>query len=505
LDLARLSGPVPGGLIVNLLAASTLLAGGLVLGLGHPAGPGSGLRRGLVVALGSTVVLTVSLAGGAVLAGWPADRPVAFALGAAALALLLLLTPPVTRRQCLLAQGCALLPALPASLAVCEFLFDARAHRPVDLAPDAPGAVVLSSLLLAAGIFFARPDPGTWAGFVRSGTATARITRRLLLAGLLLPVLSVAAKRLILAAGWSLETHLGFSAWLQMIVLCSLAAGFGWVLHRSETRRERAEAERRDALRHVERQAAIMQSEVARRTGELSRALLFNQRLALVAERTTNSVLITNPAGEIEWVNAGFSRITGYAFEDVLGRKPGHLLQGPRTNPETVAAIRDLLAAGRGFEAELLNYHREGREYWAAVEVQPLRDAGGKLVGFMGIESDITTRKLAEGKVRAARHEAERLNARLEQARIEGEIEAITDHAKRAMGKGGRARQVHDLRKRQRDAVRNNLARTLAEITKHESVLGAHLRKTIKLGSTSAYFPDTDVAWVAVPRARLSA
>ena len=359
--------------------------------------------------------------------------------------------------------------------------------------------------MLAAGIFFARPDPDTWAGFVRSGTATARITRRLLLAGLLLRVLGVAAKHLILATGWSLETHMGLSAWLQMTVLCSLAGSFGWLLHRSETRRERAEAERSDALRQVERQAAITQTEVARRISELSRALLFNQRLALVAERTTNSVLITNPAGEIEWVNAGFSRITGYAFEDVLGRKPGHLLQGPRTNPETVAAIRDLLAAGRGFEAELLNYHREGREYWAAVEVQPLRDAGGKLVGFMGIESDITTRKLAEEKVRAARHEAERLNARLEQARIEGEIEAITDHAKRAMGKGGRARQVHDLRKRQRDAVRNNLARTLAEITKHESVLGAHLRKTIKLGSTSAYFPDTDVAWVAVPRARLSA
>jgi hypothetical protein len=101
--------------------------------------------------------------------------------------------------------------------------------------------------------------------------------------------------------------------------------------------------------------------------------------------------------------------------------------------------------------------------------------------------------------------EAKTLGNETDQARIEGEIESIADHAKRAMGKGGRVRPVHDLRKRQRDAVRNNLARTLAEITKHETVLGAHLRKTIKLGVTSAYFPDTNLAWVAVPRARLSA
>ncbi|MDI1247728.1 MAG: ATP-binding protein [Lacunisphaera sp.] len=421
-DLAGHPGPVPGGLVVNLLAALILLGGGLVLVYRRPSGPVPGLACCLRVGLGSVVVLTVTMAAGAVLAGWSMNLSVSFAQGAAALALLLLLPPQLTWRQGTLAQGCALLPALPALLALCEYLFNSPATLTMELARVAPAVAGLACLLLAAGIFFARPAPGSWAGFLLSGTEAARHTRRLLLACLLLSPVGVLSKRLIMAAGWSLETHLGFAAWLQLLVLGGLAAGFGRVLHRSDTRRLRAEMERAMALRQVEHQAALMQTEVARRTSELSRALLFNQRLALVAERTTNGVVITNPAGEIEWVNAGFSRITGHAFEDALGRKPGHLLQGPRTNPATVAFIRERLTADLGFEAEILNYHRDGREYWAAIEVQPLRDAGGRLIGFMGIESDITARKLAEDRMHAAWHEAEQLNARAQESAAEANI-----------------------------------------------------------------------------------
>ena len=101
--------------------------------------------------------------------------------------------------------------------------------------------------------------------------------------------------------------------------------------------------------------------------------------------------------------------------------------------------------------------------------------------------------------------EAKLLGNETEQARIENDIEAIASHAKRSMAKGGRTRRIHDLRKRQRDAVRNSLNRTLAEISKHETFLGAHLKKAITLGVESVYLPDTSMAWEAAPRGRLSA
>ena len=219
------------------------------------------------------------------------------------------------------------------------------------------------------------------------------------------------------------------------VSLASVAA-VAWSTRRSERECAAAEAGRREAQLQLTQQAAQLESDIARRTGELSRALLFNQRLALVASRTTNSVVITNPAGEIEWVNEGFTRISGYTFEDAVGRRPGTLLRCEDTDPETVALMRSRLAVGAGFEVVVLNGARDGRRYWSALEVQPLRDPAGNLIGFTGIGSDITARRQAEESLRAAKDEAEQLNAQLEHAIAQAQLSAteanIANQAKSA-------------------------------------------------------------------------
>jgi len=123
------------------------------------------------------------------------------------------------------------------------------------------------------------------------------------------------------------------------------------------------------------------------------------RKLALVAARTDNGVVLTDPAGRVEWVNEAFTRMTGYTLRDLQGRKPGELLQGPHTDPETVAAIRAGLARREGFSVEILNYAKSGRESWVAVEVQPIRDDQGRLVNWMGIRTDITARKQSEQRI----------------------------------------------------------------------------------------------------------
>lgn len=123
-------------------------------------------------------------------------------------------------------------------------------------------------------------------------------------------------------------------------------------------------------------------------------------RLSLVARCTNNAVIITDPDGLVEWVNEGFTRVSGYTLDDVRGRKPGHILQGPDTSPETIRYMGDCLRRGQGFVVEVINYHRNGHKYWLEVEVQPIHDELGTLTHFMAIELDITARKENELRLR---------------------------------------------------------------------------------------------------------
>lgn len=121
-----------------------------------------------------------------------------------------------------------------------------------------------------------------------------------------------------------------------------------------------------------------------------------SSRLAHIVARTSNAVILTDVEGRVDWVNEGFTRITGYTLGEVKGEKPGDVLQGAGTDAATVARMHAHLLRGEGFREEVLNYHKNGTCFWLDIEVQPLRSDKGELTGFMAIESDITERKRAE-------------------------------------------------------------------------------------------------------------
>lgn len=133
--------------------------------------------------------------------------------------------------------------------------------------------------------------------------------------------------------------------------------------------------------------------DVARVTAELA-------RLSQVARFTSHAVILADAEGRATWVNEGFTRISGFLPDEVIGRKPGRLLQVPETDPKTVAAIRAALSCGEGCRVEILNGHKDGRRYWLDLEIQPLFAADGRVEGYMAIESDITGRKFDEGALR---------------------------------------------------------------------------------------------------------
>ncbi|WP_375577673.1 PAS domain-containing sensor histidine kinase [Marivirga tractuosa] len=120
------------------------------------------------------------------------------------------------------------------------------------------------------------------------------------------------------------------------------------------------------------------------------------KRLSLVAEKTTNLVVITDDKGRIEYVNPAFESKTGYLLDEVLGGKPGKFLHGKETNPKHIKANRAGLKALNPFTQEILNYSKFGEKYWVSITFNPVFNENGKLTNFIAIESDITERKHRE-------------------------------------------------------------------------------------------------------------
>lgn len=118
------------------------------------------------------------------------------------------------------------------------------------------------------------------------------------------------------------------------------------------------------------------------------------ERLSLVANNTDNSVIITDRNRLIEYVNAGFTKMTGYEFHEVVGKKPGSLLQGPLTDKKVVAKLRESIAAGVPIYEEILNYNKKGETYWVSLAINPVKDEEGNVSKYISIQADITETKV---------------------------------------------------------------------------------------------------------------
>jgi methyl-accepting chemotaxis protein len=117
------------------------------------------------------------------------------------------------------------------------------------------------------------------------------------------------------------------------------------------------------------------------------------QMLSMVANETDNAVIITDADGLIVYVNQGFSQLTGYDLEEVRGKKPGTLLQGPHTNPETIAQIRHKIHHREPFYDEILNYDRNEKPYWVSLAINPVFDESRQLTHFISIQANVTDTK----------------------------------------------------------------------------------------------------------------
>jgi PAS domain S-box-containing protein len=114
------------------------------------------------------------------------------------------------------------------------------------------------------------------------------------------------------------------------------------------------------------------------------------------------------------YVNAAFERLTGYAPDFVLGRNC-RFLQGPDTDPQTRETVRRAVRQAEPCTVEILNYRKDGTTFWNRLSITPVRDEGGEVTHFIGIQSDVTARRRAEDALRATRDELKQALQELEQ------------------------------------------------------------------------------------------
>ncbi len=137
-------------------------------------------------------------------------------------------------------------------------------------------------------------------------------------------------------------------------------------------------------------------------------------RHARVVRHTSNAVILTDTQQRITWVNAGFSRITGYSLAEAEGRTCRELLHWPDDN---AAPVGDAGTAGTDTprQVEFRLRTKDRREVWMASDLQPTLDDQGAVIGTMEIGTDITARKRAENEMRRA------------DALLRGSIDALDD------------------------------------------------------------------------------
>lgn len=134
--------------------------------------------------------------------------------------------------------------------------------------------------------------------------------------------------------------------------------------------------------------------------------------LEVCLSRINDVVIITEaepleePGPRIVYVNDAFERLTGYTREEAIGRSP-RLLQGPNTDRRTLDYIHDTMKRWAPSRCELVNYTKDGREFWIELDIVPVADANGWYTHWIALERDITSRKLAADAVAASERMAQ--------------------------------------------------------------------------------------------------
>ena len=125
-------------------------------------------------------------------------------------------------------------------------------------------------------------------------------------------------------------------------------------------------------------------------------------------ESAANGIVITDRAGEVVWVNPAFTRLTGYAAEEIVGQNI-RLLKSGQHGPEYYRELWQTILAGKVWQSEVVNRRKDGGLFTQEQTITPVRDQRGQISHFIAIQQDVTERRRMETELRESRERFERI------------------------------------------------------------------------------------------------
>lgn len=150
----------------------------------------------------------------------------------------------------------------------------------------------------------------------------------------------------------------------------------------------------RDRAGHVVEIVGSLVDITERRRGEEERA-----RLGSAVEAAGESIVITDPAGVIVYVNPAYERLSGYTRSELIGRNPRVLKSGQHP-PEFYEAMWATLQRGERWSGAFVNARKDGTRYEEVGTIFPVLDASGRLANYVGVMRDVTSEKQIEEELR---------------------------------------------------------------------------------------------------------
>jgi diguanylate cyclase (GGDEF)-like protein/PAS domain S-box-containing protein len=122
-----------------------------------------------------------------------------------------------------------------------------------------------------------------------------------------------------------------------------------------------------------------------------------------IVNESTNAIVITNPDKEIVYVNNKFEEISGYRFEEVVGKNPS-VLKSNKTPVGTYREMHRKLEARKRWKGVFVNVSRDGNEYIEEAVIYPVMNDIGDVIFYMAEKKDITSLRVAEDNVDRLTH-----------------------------------------------------------------------------------------------------
>ncbi|MGB9954097.1 PAS domain S-box protein [Haloarcula marismortui] len=149
------------------------------------------------------------------------------------------------------------------------------------------------------------------------------------------------------------------------------------------------------------------------------------RRFRNAVEHAGHAILITNTNGIIEYVNPAFEELTGFSADEAIGRTP-RILKSGEQGEQFYERLWDTICRGEVWTSEIVNERKSGERFIINQTIAPIQDADGTIQGFVGMQDEITGRRLREQQLTVF-HRILRHNLRNNGTTISGRADILSE------------------------------------------------------------------------------